>query len=327
VPVKLRRLTHNWRLKLLALGLAVFLWAIVQNEPNPETFPSVPVQVDVADTAWTLAGPPRPATVELRLGGPGGEMVRLARQGPVVRVPVASVGSRDTTIALRRDWVDLGEGSRLSVELFSPPVVHITLERAVTRPVPVSVRLQGRLGSRLALSGPVSLNPSVVRLHGGRSRVGSIDSVPLRPLDLSDVDRSGDFTVAIDTSHLLGIRVTPRTTTVTLRVEKEIERVLPDVPVELDSPSVGASLIVEPSSLRVTLTGASTLVTSVDPSKLRVQIASSELRGMTPGEERHVPVQVQGVPDLVTATPEQDMVTVRRPAVRKRGGLPQGAGR
>jgi YbbR domain-containing protein len=79
--------------------------------------------------------------------------------------------------------------------------------------------------------------------------------------------------------------------------------------------------------LRVTLTGASTLVTSVDPSKLRVQIASSELRGMTPGEERHVPVQVQGVPDLVTATPEQDMVTVRRPAVRKKGGLPQGAGR
>ena len=46
-------LVHNWRLKLSAVGLSVFLWALVQTEPtNQETFASVPVLLEIADTSW-----------------------------------------------------------------------------------------------------------------------------------------------------------------------------------------------------------------------------------------------------------------------------------
>ncbi len=320
MPVKLRRLTHNWRLKLLALGLSVFLWALVQNEPNPETFPSVPVEVEVTDTAWTTGGPPTPATVELRLGGPAGEMVRLPRQGPVVHVPIAEVGSRDTTVTLRREWVDLGAGTRLNVDAISPSSVHLTFERSLTRVVPAIVRLQGRLRTHMAMAGPVTLNPHMIHIRGASSRIEHVDSVLLRPLDLSNVDTTGTVRVAVDTSGLKGVHVSPQTVMVTLRVEEEIERMLPAVRVEVDSQAIGGPVVVQPSSIRVTLTGARTPVTAVDPAKLSVRIAASELRGMTPGEERRVPVRVSGVPDLVSAAPEQDMVTVRRPAVRSSGG-------
>lgn len=319
MPVKLRRLTHNWRLKLLALGLSVFLWALVQNEPNPETFPSVPVRVEVTDTGWTTNGPPSPATVELRLGGPAGEMVRLPRQGPVVHVPIVKVGSRDTTVTLRREWVDLGQGTRLNVDAISPSAVHLSFERSLTRRVPAMVRLQGRLPTHLAMAGPVTLSPRLIRIRGAGNRIGQVDSVALRPLDLSDVDTSGSVRVAVDTTGLDGVHVSPRTVTVTLRVEEEIERMLPDVPVVVDSQAVGEPFVVQPSSIRVTLTGARTPVTAVDPAKLSVHIAPAELRGMAPGEERRVPVRVSGVPDLVSAAPEQDMVTVRRPETRKTG--------
>lgn len=41
-------LVRNWRLKLSALGLSVFLWALVQTEPpNQETFSAVPVRVEL----------------------------------------------------------------------------------------------------------------------------------------------------------------------------------------------------------------------------------------------------------------------------------------
>ncbi len=67
MPAPSQALLHNWRLKLSALALAVFLWAIVQTEPtNQETFSSVPVMVQIADTGWTTSGPPTPMTVELR---------------------------------------------------------------------------------------------------------------------------------------------------------------------------------------------------------------------------------------------------------------------
>ncbi len=321
MPIQLRRLTHNWKLKLLALGLSVFLWALVQNEPTPETFPSVPVRVDVSDTAWTTAGPPYPATVELRLGGPAGEMVRVARGGPTVHVPISSVGSADTVVTLHRDWVDLGEGTRLNVEDVSPSTVRISFERAATRAVPASVRFRGSLPAHLALAGPVALNPRMIRVRGPQSKVGAVDSVPLLALDLSKVDSSGDFTVSVDTSELMGVRVFPESSTLTLRVEEEIERVLPAVPVDVQTEG-DAPLVVQPASMRVTLTGARTPVTGLDPKSLRIWVAPESLRGMAPGEERHVPVRIDGVPNLVSAVPDEEMVTVRRPALRSGGGTP-----
>lgn len=324
MPITLRRLTHNWKLKLLALGLSVFLWALVQNEPTPETFPSVPVRVDVTDTSWTTAGPPTPSTVELRLGGPAGEMVRLARGGPTVHVPISSVGSADTVVTIHRDWVDLGNDTRLGVDAVSPPAVHISFERAVTRAVPAYARLRGSLPTHLALAGAVTLNPRMIRVRGARSRVDAVDSVPLDPLDLSDVDSSGDFTVAVDTSALTGVRVIPGSSTLTLRVEEEIERVLPAVPVDLQRQD-GARLIVEPASVRITLTGARTPVIGLDPAGLKVLVAPETVRGMAPGEERHVPLRIEGVPSLVSAVPDQEMVTVRRPAATaNRGGSAAG---
>ena len=80
-------LAHNWRLKLSALGLSIFLWALVQTEPsNQETFASVPVHVQIADTAWTTSGPPTPAVVEIRLGGPAREIIRFAREGMTLKI-------------------------------------------------------------------------------------------------------------------------------------------------------------------------------------------------------------------------------------------------
>src|SRR5690606_40570567 len=81
-------LFHNWRLKLSALGLSLFLWAVVQAEPgNRETFSSVPVRVEISDTSWVLAGPAQPAVVEVRLGR--SEDRRVGRGG---RSGVVAVG-------------------------------------------------------------------------------------------------------------------------------------------------------------------------------------------------------------------------------------------
>ena len=114
-------LFQNWRLKALALGMAVFLWALVQTEPrSEETFSSVPVRVEIADTSWTLAALPSPSSVELRLDGPAREIIRLAREGATVRIPIPRVGSSDTLITLRREWVDLGQRPGLVVESVSP---------------------------------------------------------------------------------------------------------------------------------------------------------------------------------------------------------------
>jgi hypothetical protein len=312
-------LVHNWRLKLSALGLSLFLWGLVQTEPsNRETFSSVPVQVQVSDTGWTTSGAPSPSTVELRLGGPAREIIRLAREGTSIRIPVSSVGSLDTLITLRREWVQLGQGAGLSVESVSPATVRVSFERAQTRLLPISARFVGRIRDHLALASYIDVSPVLVRVRGPASRLEGLDSIPLVPFDLSELSRSGAFTVPLDTAGLLGATVVPPTATLGIRVEEMVERSLDGIVVQALAEPGEAEVVAEPSSIEVRLAGARTLVTALDPSQLRVWVPSELLQGMAPGEERVVRIQVDGVPPLVTAVPETDRVTVRRAIDRER---------
>ncbi len=318
-------LLHNWRIKLAALGLSVFLWGLVQTEPrNQETFSAVPVYVDVADTAWTLAAPPTPSAVQLRLGGPAREIIRLAREGTSVRVPLDQVTSADTLVTLRREWVGLGQGGGLRVESVTPVNVRITLEPATSRTLPIAVRTRGQITPQLALASPLGLNPREVRVRGPQSRLDGLDSIPLVPFDLGSVQASGVFNVALDTTGLLGARFVPSTATLGIRVEDVVERVLPGLPVYVDDEALGTALTVDPVSIGVRVSGPRTLVTSIDPDLLRVWVLPELLAGMTEGEERTVPLRIEGIPDFVTAEPDTEVVTVRRATDMGGGEAPGG---
>lgn len=320
-----RILVHNGRLKLTALGLSVFLWALVQTEPrNAEIFSPVPIVVEVSDTSWAVSGSPDPADVELRISGPAREMVRLARSGTSVRIPVRDVGSTDTVITLRRDWVVLEEGSGLLVESVTPATVRVAFEEAVSRVVPVALRTTGSLPRELALASPIGVNPVVARIRGPGSRLEAVDSVRLRPLDLSAVTASGVMEVALDTLGLSGVRVAPWVATVGIRVEERVERTIERIPVIAQPSFDPFDLTVEPAEVDVLLAGASSLVEAVDPLDLRVWVTPERLEGMAPGEERRVPLRLDGVPELLTGEVRVETVTVRRAAgsVDPSGGTP-----
>jgi hypothetical protein len=97
-----------------------------------------------------------------------------------------------------------------------------------------------------------------------------------------------------------------------IRVEEEVERVLGGIPVVGASGSGEAPIVIRPSSIDVTLRGARSLVTSVDPADLRVWVAPELVQGIAPGESRRVPVHVDGVPQLVSVEVADDIVSVQR---------------
>jgi hypothetical protein len=318
-----RALFHNWRLKLSALGLSVFLWALVQTEPrSEETFSSVPVHIEVSDTQWTVSSPPNPTTVELRLGGPAREIIRLAREGTTLRVPVSSVGSPDSLITLRREWVELGQRTGLIVESVSPSAVAVSFEPAVTRLVPIAMRIQGRVRDNLALATPIGVNPQLVRVRGPESRLLGLDSIPLHAFDLGRAAASGVYTVAIDTAGLGGASVVPPTATLGIRVEDLVERELEGLAVLVDVSPGEPPVVADPDTIRLTLSGARSVVTSFDPSLLRVWVPAEFLQAMAPGEERRLRLQVGGLPSLVSAILGTEFVTVRR-AADVAGGQPR----
>jgi hypothetical protein len=118
VPRILRR---NWPLKAAAFALAVVLWALVRADPSRRSdIFSIPVHAEIGDEGWTLAADPDPGTVEVRLRGPISDLIRLAREGTTLEIPLDSVASADTLVPLRRDWVRLARGSASASSPRSP---------------------------------------------------------------------------------------------------------------------------------------------------------------------------------------------------------------
>lgn len=305
---------RNWRLKLAALGLSVFLWALVQTEPrtSSESFQRVPVRVELTDTLWTLAGPPTPTEVELQLSGSSRDIIRLDREGTALNIPISQVGTPDTSVFLDRDWVELGQSTGLTVEFISPAMIEIVFEPTVTRTLPIATRVYGDLRENLALASSVGLAPVSVRVRGSESQVSQLDSIWLERFDLGTVEKSGVFSVAIDTVGLSGAFVFPDVVTMGLNVEDDIERVLQGFSVQFDAERIGADVTIEPVVVEVRFSGPKSLVNTLDPSLLRVWVSPEDLEGILPGEERRVPLRLEGIPEFVTAVPETSAVTAKR---------------
>ena len=306
----------NWRLKIAAFGLTVFLWALVRAAPSrqADVF-AVPVRAQVGDLNWTLAGDPSPATVQVSFRGPPDDLIRLAREGTSLRIQLDSVSAADTVVQLRRDWVVLGSGSGLVVEDIEPASVRLVLQPTLSTLLPLRVRTTGQLRAGLALAAPVGLDPQVVRLRGAARRVRELDSVPLEPLDLGDVEASGVYTVSVDTTGLGDLTLTPGIARLGIRLEPVMERELTSVPVVAGTTGEGSqpdSLVMVPATIAVRLEGARTPVTGTRLEDVQAVVPEEALAGLEPGQERRVPIQLRGVPPLVRGFAAVDSVTVRR---------------
>jgi hypothetical protein len=312
-----RVVSRNWRLKLAALALSVFLWAVVTVQPtNRSVLNSVPVQVDVIDADWAVDGLPSPPTVTVQLSGSVRELLTRGGDAAVVRVPIDRVSGRDTLVRLRPDWVVLSGSSGLIVESITPPTVAIRLEPTVSVALPLSLGTVNDLPPELALAQPLSLNPPVVRVHGPERVVKALDSVALGPLDLASVSTSGLYQVPVDTTGLSNITFDPSTAQVAIRLEPAVEREIAGVPVVVELPEGvdSTNVVVDPPTIQVRLHGVEMLVSQASAVGLAAVVPADFVAGLPAGATWTVPIRLRGVPGLVRAFSAVDSVTVFRRA-------------
>ncbi len=304
--------TRNWTLKLAAIGLSVFLWAVVRAEPpDREVVTDVPILVQIGDLDWREAAPPEPATVQVSFVGPAGEIIRLDRQSAAVRIPLEAVSTGDTTVTLRRDWVVFDGAGSLVVDDVVPSTVTIHLERTVVRAIPVTVPTVGRPRTGFALAGPLSVSPTVVRVRGTEGELAQVDSIRAQPVDLTGLSASTRRVASLDTTGLEGLSFTADIE-VTIPIEEALDRPLPPIDIEVEG-SDATGLEITPTSLPLTVRGPDTRTARADLSQLRLIVSSESVRDVRPGESRRVPFRVDGIVDpflqVIMAT---DSVTVRR---------------
>ncbi len=183
-------LTANLGWKLLSLGIAFVLWAVMGRQSEMATTISVPVQYrNIAD--------------DLDLSSDVPEQVKLEVRGPADRLNPAYLSTASVALDFGHQ-VTPGEhtfnvdnrNTRLPLGItFAravPSQIRVRFERRVTREIPVRARFAGTPpeGYRMALC---VLKPQIIRIRGPESHVVPLESVQTDPIDLNGVvgERAG----------------------------------------------------------------------------------------------------------------------------------------
>lgn len=239
-----RLLHRNWILKAVAVGLALLIWGAVKaEEPARVTVKDVPIEVVLGDIGWVLAAPPSPPTATVVFSGPFWELARLSVEKPRIVIPIEEVQDSVEMRPLRTGWVQIDSDlTRTRIEDIRPPAsVLLLFERVTTRLVPVAVRTVGTLPEGTQLGGAIRIDPPVIRVSGPAHRLPQLDSIPLRPIDLSELRSATTLTVEVDTTGLEGLLLSPRSVELAIPVIGNVSQTEPDEPVS--GPFIGRTSV------------------------------------------------------------------------------------
>ena len=185
-------LFENLAWKLLALVVAVVIWALVASEPELATFATVRLEYKNLPGDLEISSDPVTSVV-LELRGPSGELRGIGETlRPAVVLDMATVRPGQRTFMVADGNVKLARGVSLVRSI--PSEVRFNFEERRSRFVPVQVRFTGEGQNGYAIA-HYQLTPTLVEVAGPKSRVARIVAASTDPVDVSSVVGSSEFRV------------------------------------------------------------------------------------------------------------------------------------
>lgn len=266
-----------------------------------------PVRVSGIPQGMTLAGDPI-NDIEVRLRGPRKAIESLANNFPGYALNLSAAHAGTQTIALTADSLALPKP--VSVLKITPPVLVVTLEKAVRKKLPVRLLFSGKPARGFGVTGS-AVTPDVVTVRGARHLLAGLDRISTKPIDLTGISESLKkeivldlpehvSTVMADALVMAQITVSPLTTTKTIR----------GIPVAGKNSSGPCSIT--PPEIDITVKGPVNILEKLDiGNELAVFV---DLEDLPPGiYVRRATIILPVQTTLVDARPEIFSVTLSEP--------------
>ena len=299
-----RWLFDNFLLKVVSLGFAIVLFAVVHGEKDAVTGLYVKVVYLEAGERVLMSEPVSEIRVNVR--GPLGAVSRLDEHDlEPVRVDLSTFRDADV-LRFTEDRIKLPRG--LHVATITPASMSLRFEPRVEKSVPVQPVLEGEPapGYRLVRS---AASPKMVKVSGARSVVDGIARAPTLPLRLADAREMvhGEVDLSPPPPHAEWKPARP----VALEVEVApvlAEKVLRKVPVRV----TGANRLeaeTEPATADVVLRGPADVLSQVQVGQpsLLVDALAEDARPAGAYRKR---ISAVGLPSGVAAEVRPESITL-----------------
>lgn len=175
-------LLDNLGLKFTALLLAVLVYLNVFTDRQATLLVSFPIEYQGLPDTLTLSGA-APTTVQAELRGTGKQLIGLRVREPRFVVDLEGVHAGRYERGVSPGDLPLPVGSGLAVErLMGPLILELTIEKRVTRDVPMALPVLGVAATGFAYEGEWHATPSTIRVTGPADVLAELDTVRLTPL-------------------------------------------------------------------------------------------------------------------------------------------------
>jgi YbbR domain-containing protein len=165
---------QNWGLKLTALLLAVVLWLGVHGDPGTERTITVPLEIHNQPRNLEITSE-RPSSVQVTIRG-GAAGLLFGQANPTCIIDLSRAEEGDKLIPLGPENLRIPRGVSLEVIAVRPVRIHLSLERIISKEVPIVPLIVGEPAAGYEKYG-VTCSPVKTVLIGPRSRVEAIREV------------------------------------------------------------------------------------------------------------------------------------------------------
>ncbi|CAN5747817.1 hypothetical protein BH23GEM6_BH23GEM6_12620 [soil metagenome] len=283
--------TNNWKLKLLAFTLAVLLWVVVSAEEVTNRWIDVPLQVRVTDPEYMLDTQTVPSEVSVRFSGPRRELIDLRFRRPPVVLNILDVDDVQQSFELHARMLQIPTQLAVTVVDMQPSAVNLRFTRVESRFYSVRVRLAEPLPPGWVLADSLVVQPGRIRVTGPEFRLAALDSLLTVPITLPRTDTAFNLTVPIDTSNLLGLRLSARRVQLSGRADELVEQIFSEVPI-----STGPGVMLSPATVDIRLRGPRRRVEALTPANFRVVVAIDTIPLRIPEAGILVPLRLERLP-------------------------------
>ena len=298
--------TEKWPYKVAAIVLSVLVWLnVTSNRETQDQGITTRLEFEVRDTAWAISRAPTEVLTVFQ--GRSGDIIALFNE-PVIRSVIESAQDSIVQIELNVDDVEYDRTLNVRATAVSPPRVTVHLEPRIVRRVPVIPMTDASPASGHAID-RTFVQPDSVEISGPASVVGPIVAIPTERLEVGQLSEGVTRPAALQPPEgPPGLVIRPSRVSLTVDVDSVAVRRF-QVRVVLSGAGSGG-VSVEPTVVRVDVTGAARTVSALDPMDL---VASVRVDDVPSGVSSR-PVQIRlpaGVNARAVSTPAEVTVTAR----------------
>jgi YbbR domain-containing protein len=212
-----KRVLENWPYKLLALIIAVALWAFVVGQEKAEITMRVPVEVTGLPRDLVLANQVD-SEVEVRLYGPQNLVRQISLRPRVKQLDLSGLSAGDHIFQVLPE--DLNLPSSVSVVRISPSRLRVSLAARFSREAVVRPVIKGRPPAGYEVA-EVTFKPATVKVSGMEQELEDLDWVWTVPLDVSRLKDNATLKAFLRPPGGRTIRLVPATVQALIKIRRQ----------------------------------------------------------------------------------------------------------